>query len=321
MKNAILDFPKQFSFEPVVENKRFLKKKKRLIVAGMGGSHLAADLLKIFRPELDLTIHHDYSLPSLPKNTYKDYLLIASSYSGNTEETLDALHEARKLKMACTVIAVGGKLLEIAKKEKLAYIQLPHTGIQPRSALGYSFRAMLKLIGDEAGLRESAKLTTALKAKSLEVSGREIAGVLRDHVPVIYSSLKNYPIAYNWKIKLNETGKIPAFANTFPELNHNEMTGFDVQETSRHLSDKFIFVLLKDSTDHPRIAKRMNILEGLYRGRNLPVKPIFLSGKNVLEKTFSALLLADWTAFYTASNYGLDPEQVPMVEEFKKLMK
>ena len=127
-------------------------------------------------------------------------------------------------------------------------------------------------------------------------------------------------LAHNWKIKFNETGKVPAFCNVFPELNHHEMTGFDVQDASRHLSEKFHFVFLKDDDDHPQVQKRMDITAKLYRDRNLPVEILMLQGQSRVEKMFSSLVLADWTAYHTGEGYGLETEQVPMVEEFKGLI-
>ena len=283
----------------------------------MGGSHLAADLAKLWNSQLPLTIVSDYGLP--PEVTKKD-LVIASSYSGNTEETIDGLKIALKKKIPIVVIAVGGKLIALAIKHNLPYVQLPNTGIQPRCALGFSLRALLKIVKDERGLRESARLAKTLIPTELEKAGKTLAEKLKGRVPVIYSSRKNYAIAYNWKIKLNETGKIPAFYNVLPELNHNEMNGFDAQPSTKQLCNKFHFVFLKDKKDHPRVQKRMAILERLYRERGLPVETLELQGKTQFEKMFSSLVLADWTAVYTAEHYGLESEQVPMVEELKKLM-
>ena len=99
------------------------------------------------------------------------------------------------------------------------------------------------------------------------------------------------------------------------------MTGFDVKETTKNLSQKFCFILLEDKTDHPRIQKRMEILKKLYEDRKLPVIEIQLNGKNVLDKIFRSLILADWTSYHTAKLYNVEPEAVPMVEEFKKLIK
>jgi len=159
-----------------------------------------------------------------------------------------------------------------------------------------------------------------LDSSGIENSGRELAEKIKGKIPVIYSSSQNSAIAYNWKIKFNETGKIPAFYNVFPELNHNEMTGFDVKEPTKPLSEKFYFIFLKDEADHPKVIKRMDITKKLYGDRGLSAEMISLDGGNILEKMFSSLLLADWTAYYTAVQYGADPEQVPMVEEFKKLI-
>ncbi|MBI4714323.1 bifunctional phosphoglucose/phosphomannose isomerase [Candidatus Uhrbacteria bacterium] len=319
MSTSIKNFPKQFSYDPVTYNYSLpTTHYSHYFVIGMGGSHLAADLAKIWNPQLPLTIVSDYGLP--PEVTKKD-LVIASSYSGNTEETIDGLKIALKKKLPVVVIAVGGKLIALAKKNNLPYIQLPDTGIQPRSALGFSLRALLKIVGDERGLLESKKLAKTLDPIKFEKAGKTLAKKLEGRVPVIYSSLKNSAIAYNWKIKLNETGKIPAFYNVLPELNHNEMNGFDAQPSTKQLCNKFHFIFLKDKKDHPRVQKRMAILERLYRNRGLPVEISELQGKTVFEKMFSSLVLADWTAVYIAKHFGLESEQVPMVEEFKKLMK
>ena len=124
--------------------------------------------------------------------------------------------------------------------------------------------------------------------------------------------------AYNWKIKFNESAKIPSFLNVFPELNHNEMTGFDVIGATKELSGKLVILLLKDANDHPRIQKRMEVLLRLYKERGIQVEVKEFVGENLQERIFSSLVLADWTAWYTAKEYGTEPEEVPMIEEFKK---
>ena len=139
-------------------------------------------------------------------------------------------------------------------------------------------------------------------------------------MPIIYSSFKNGSLAQNWKIKFNETTKISAFCNVFPELNHNEMTGFDLVDKTKHLSDKFHFIFMRDSKDNPRIIKRMEITKKLFEDRGFGVEYVDISGENVWHKIFSTLLVADWTSFHLAKHYGTAPEQVPMVEEFKKLI-
>ncbi len=323
MRDAIKNFAFQFAFKPQIKNagKLFFggKKYSRFIVAGMGGSHLAADLIKTWNPAISLYIHSDYGLPHISKEDFSRTLFIASSYSGNTEETLDAFNCAAKLGLARAVISVGGELLALAQKEGIPYVQLPDTGIQPRSALGLGFKALLKLMGQNTALKKVSVLAKSLQTSVIESQGKELARKISGSVPVIYAAHRNAAIAYNWKIKLNETGKIPAFYNLLPELNHNEMTGFDVQPATAKLSDKFSFIFLEDESDHVRTLKRMRILAGLYRARKLSVIEINLTG-DIFHKVFSTLILGDWTAYHTALRYGVEAEQVPMVEEFKKLI-
>jgi len=188
-------------------------------------------------------------------------------------------------------------------------------------ALGFHTKAILKVMGKEKELMEISELYNILKPEDFEGWGRELAEKIKDKIPIIYSSEVNQAIAYNWKIKFNETSKIPSFYNVFPELNHNEMTGFDIKESSRHLSKNFIFLLIEDDDDHPKIKKRMEVLKNLFEAKGLNVEVLKLTGKNKFHKIFSSLILADWTSYHLAIKYGIDPERVPMVEEFKKLIK
>jgi len=151
-------------------------------------------------------------------------------------------------------------------------------------------------------------------------------------VPIIYSSRKNGPLAYAWKVKINETAKKPSFSNVFPELNHNEMAGFHPSEVSklpscddcsvcaRLLSQNFHFIFLKDLSDNPRTLKRMSVLEELFKKQKLNVETIELAGNNIFAKIFSSLQLADWVSYYIAKEYGIDPTDISAIEEFKKLL-
>lgn len=323
MREQIIGFAEQFRYEPVIENAEKLPKAKKFLMCGMGGSALVGDMLKTYDPALPLGSHKDYNLPAVDPGT----LIIASSYSGNTEETISAYEAAMKGGHPVAAVATGGKLLELARENNVPYIKMPSTGIQPRMALGYSTLAILKLIGDEKALFEAHKVADLLKSADLEDEGKALAEKLKGHVPIIYASSRNHSVAYNWKIKFNETGKIPAFSNVFPELNHNEMTGFsarggsapggDVHNEVKEFVEKFHFIFLKDDTDHPQIKKRMDVLEKLYNDRGLSTTSYVLKGKG-FEKIFAALVMADWAAYHTAELYGLESEQVPMVEEFKK---
>ncbi len=321
MEEAIKNFATQFNFDPEIQNLENLKQTQSFVLAGMGGSHLSAGLLKMANPDFDLYIHRDYGLPPLSHKKFAGSLFIASSYSGNTEEVLDFAQKAHDQNYSVAVIALGGSLIDFAKKNNLPYIQLPEVGIQPRSALGFSLVALAKITNNPKLLSDLKALSFHINPLKTEEGGRELAEKLVGKTPVIYSSRANVSLAYNWKIKLNETGKIPAFYNIFPELNHNEMTGFDVIDSTKDLNKNFYFIFLKDSHDHPKISKRMEITKKLLEQRGFPVSVIDIQTKESFwENVFNLLLLADWTALYVSKNYGTEAEEVPMIEEFKKLI-
>lgn len=306
----------------MIENEGNLARTGMYLLCGMGGSHLQGDILQSVDPSVGLTLWQDYGLPSWSERKLKETLIIASSYSGNTEETISAFEEAIQKGYPVAAISTGGEVLSRAKHYGVPYIQIPDTRIQPRSALGFAFKALIKMVGREDLARQAAELAQRLQARmrELEEQGKTLAEKLKGYIPVVYASNRNHSVAYNWKIKFSETGKIPAFSNVFPELNHNEMNGFDVSDSTRELCGKFHFILLKDADDQPKIQKRMEIVERLYRERKLPVTSVQLQGSSVLEKVFSSLLLADWAAYDIALHYKREPEQVAMVEEFKKLI-
>lgn len=321
MEQAILNFNKQFLFEPIVVNADKLKKYKHYILGGMGGSHLAAGILKSYSPGIELYVHRDYGIPQFDEEFMKDSLFIANSYSGNTEEIVDFAEEAYDRGFDVAVIATGGMLIDFAKENNLPYIIIPNDGIQPRSALGYSLVALAALVGENDCLQDAKKLSGALNPESLKNTGEELASVLKGKVPVIYSSLSNLSVSYNWKIKFNETAKVPAFYNVFPELNHNEINGFDLAEDIKYLADNFHFIFISDSEDNPQIIKRMEVTESIYQTKGMPVTRIYLEGNGKLERIFRSLLVADWAAVAIARANGVDPEAVPVVEDLKSRLK
>src|SRR3989338_3900797 len=176
MEQAIRDFPKQFKFRPKIEGGK-VKKYKRFLVCGMGGSGQPAQVLKSIMPELDIAIHKDYGLP--PGDLRKT-LVIAISYSGETEETISALEEAKEKGLSAAVIATGGALIERAKQYGYPYVQIPNTGIQPRTATGFLYLALLKVMKQNELLRGCRDLARTLGRSNEEQRGRELAATLRD---------------------------------------------------------------------------------------------------------------------------------------------
>jgi len=313
MKDAILNFPKQFRFEPRIVNEDKLKECTKFIVVGMGGSHLCADILRCAYPEIDLLIRRNYGLPEVPDYFLNEALIVLSSFSGDTEEVLEAYEEAKTKGLSLAVIADRGELLERAERDSFPYIDLPNPGIEPRSAIGYSTLALAALLRHTDALQDLFKLKE-IKPTEYEKEGRGLAEFLDKRTPIVYASSENYALAYNWKIKLNETGKIPAFYNVLPEANHNEMNGFMGK-------GDFSFIFLRDERDHPRIQKRMDILELLYEETGYPVLKSHVVGEHMFERIFGNLLVADWMSLSLAEKQGLDPASTPLISEFKARMK
>lgn len=320
LKESIINFPKQFSWEPSIVNENNLTRKNNTIVVGMGSSHLGTDLIKNLLPSLALTIHSDYGLPEISKNSLEDSLIILSSYSGNTEEIIDSFNEALKQKLSMAVVTTGGQLLELAIKNNKPYVQMPAENIQPRLALGYSFRSILKILDETSLLGESDSLASTLNIESLRGVGEELGKKLINKIPVIYSSLQNKALARIWKIKLNETSKIPAFFNTLPELNHNEMAGFDTKEKTASIMEKFHFVFLQNKDEDSRIAKRMGATKNILEQQGFSVDVLLVEGNTKTDRVFNSLIIADWLSLYLAEAYGNNPEEVPLVEKFKKII-
>ena len=265
MYESIKNFSKQLEFKPEIINSDNSNKYERFIFVGMGGSALAPDLLRVTNPELDILIHRDYGLPDLPDKVLQNSLIILNSYSGNTEEVLDAFKLALGKGLSLVAVSIGGKLLELARQSAIPYVEMPDWGLEPRMALGINLRALLRVLGQDKALDTLSEV----RLNDFEKIGKELAKKLRGFVPIIYSSRKNGPIAYAWKVKINETAKKPSFSNVFPELNHNEMAGFHVGEVSKLLSQNFHFIFLKDTADSPRISKRMEITAKLFQKQKL----------------------------------------------------
>ncbi len=315
MREQILRYQEQFEFEPKIENADKLKGNyQNFILAGMGGSHLSAGLIQIFRPGINLSIHSDYGLPNFEDEIFNKSLLIASSYSGNTEEVLDFFESAYSKGYDVAVVTSGGKLLELAKEREIPYIEMPNIGIQPRLALGFSSLAVASFVDN--GLAEELKsLASGLDPETMVEQADQLANQIGNKIPVIYTSNLNLNLGYIWKITLNETAKIPASSNVFPELNHNEMQAFDIHNDS---GNDFMFFIIHDSEDHPKIELRMRTVEDLLEERGYKVLSLSLEGENIAEKIFNSLVLIHLIAVKIAENNGADPESVPLIEEFKK---
>jgi glucose/mannose-6-phosphate isomerase len=318
MEDSLRRFGEPFEWHPEVENAERLTVHRNIVIAGMGGSHLGPWLIREYGKQPQIVIHRDYGLPQTPDGFLQDALVILSSHSGNTEETLDAGETAHQQGLNVAAISTGGKLLDFAREKNLPFIQIPDTGLQPRMATGYSMLAIAKLLQNkqlEDQIRAAGKTIDPMSSKE---EGKRLAQIFSGKVPIIYSSTANMPIAYIWKIKINETGKSPAFYNVFPELCHNELCGFDVADSTRPLSQNMHGLFLDDFSDHPRVRIRMQVAADVLAERGIQTEHVALAGKNGFEKAFNAAILSDWTTYELAKSYGVPDEPVPLVEDFKK---
>jgi len=327
MREIILNFPKQFRVGFERTPKLTVKKAiKGVCICGMGGSALPGSILYSWintkKIDLPVIVNRDYSLPYRIK---KGWLVVCISYSGNTEETLSCFKEALKNKLTVVSIGSGGKLETLSKKHHVPFIKIP-SGIPPRTAIGYQFGALVGILKNcgifsKKDVQELLALEN-INARNLENYGKNLSKKIVKKIPIIYASNKFKIAARIWKIAFNENTKIPAFWNYFPELNHNEMTGFE-QGNHKLLSinNKLYLILLQDRDDHPRNKKRMELTLRVLKKRNIKGEIVKLKGKTFLERVFNSILLSDWVSYYLAKAYGVDPIPVKMVEEFKKLMK
>tara|TARA_B100002003_G_scaffold146367_1_gene135509 strand:- start:1236 stop:2087 length:852 start_codon:yes stop_codon:yes gene_type:complete len=281
----------------------------------MGGSALPGAILKSYLTKnfkIPIEINKNYQLP---ENITSKTLVFAISYSGNTEETVDAFRQANRKSCQLIAISTGGKLEELAKKLNKDFIKVP-SGIQPRSAYGYLFFPILRVLQDSGLIPNQEKyvkeLIEKLKKDIYKKSASDISERLLGKIPIIYSSERMYAIAYKWKINFNENSKIHAFCNYFPELNHNELVGYT------NPNGNYYVIIIKDEYDEMKIKKRMKLTKDLIHLKKCPVLDLELKGSSDLVKIFSTIYLGDWTSYYLSLRNKTDPTPVDIVEDLKK---
>lgn len=329
-RQMLLDSPDQFKvgFE-IAKDIRIDGDFQAIEISGMGGSALPGNLLRIYLSDLFKKNTNARRLEvfqnrfySLPHEAFKNCLNFISSYSGNTEETIESFQEALDHKLPCIGLSSGGRIEEMCHEHNIPHIKMPvpFENFQPRLGTGYFFGAVIQtLINHE--LVPNTKdmiLETAQKLKdnisSFEERGKALAEKIAGKTPVIYTSTKYKPVAMIWKIMINENGKTPAFWNFFPELNHNEANGFVSPQ------GKFVAIMLRDPADHPRNYKRYEVTAQVIREYGTDSEIIDYEDGDIFYKMFSSLLLGGFTSYYLALAYGNDPTPVEIVEKFKKLL-
>lgn len=303
------------------------KRLRHIVIAGMGGSAIAGDVVRCATYgslPVPLQVCRTYRVPhELSDGT----LFIASSYSGNTEETLTAFSEARRRGAQILCVTSGGRLQEMAQADRLPIFMLPG-GFPPRAALAYLVVPLLAIISSCGWFHNAAAEIVAVSALlnerrqnyAPEVEGESnlakiIAITLHQKIPLIYASADNFEVAAcRWKGQFCENSETLAFWNVFPELNHNEIVGWGLRGA---FDRNYQVIFLRDRDDHERIQKRMEITRRLIEQSSNSVIEVWSHGDTRLARLFSTIFLGDMVSVYLAVLNGVDPTPVTKIDFLK----
>jgi glucose/mannose-6-phosphate isomerase len=330
-KQLLLDFYKQIDTADEIVNSANIKfdasKVKNILYFGMGGSAISGDLLNdILFKELKVPIKvvRGYMCPQFCS---EETLVIISSYSGNTEETISAANMAAETGAQFLAVTSGGTIGDLAKQHGWSRINLPG-GFPPRQALGVMFFSLYHALG-KAGLTDNytADLRNLRKFAIHEISkhdtlkhdghvlAQELARTIRKNLPVIYSTspfLKT--VSRRWQNQLHENSKSLAFCNVIPEMNHNEIVGWEMESD---MKKSIIAVFLENEEVHPRIRERIELSKTIIKENGAKVVDVYASGKTILEKVFSLIILGDWVSYYLAMLHKKDPYTIKNIDFLK----
>lgn len=295
----------------------------KIVISGMGGSAIGGDIIREYvetSSSIPIFVNRNYTLP---KYVNKNTLLIMISYSGDTEETMSVYRDAQKIGLKMIGLSSNGKLSEICSKEKIPFILIP-SGYSPRAALPYLFVPVLiilekmKIISNQDKSINEALNVLKNMSDELSIMGKNKAFDLAEKcvggIPIICSSQNFSSLALRWKAQINENSKAPAYAQFFPELNHNEIVGW---EGNVIVEKKFEFIFLKTTFEHPRNNFRMEITRDILKRKNICANEISGRGNELLSQMISIIYFGDWVSFYLAALNKVDPTPVEVVTFLK----
>ena len=301
---------------------------RQILIAGMGGSAIGADLLAAYTSsssKVPVIVLRDYDLPAWANNP--ETLVIASSHSGNTEETLSAFEAAISRGCTCMAVSTGGTLAQLASDAGLPVWRFEHKG-QPRAAVGYSFGLLLALLArlelipnPEKDLQETIRIMHEQHSKInsqvpvVDNLAKRLAGQLLGRWVIMIGSGILAPVARRWKGQISEIAKAWAQFEFLPEANHNSLAGIMNPED---LLTKTMVLFLRSSSDHPRNFLRSDLTRKSFMLEGLGTDFVDALGTSPLANLWSCLHLGDYVAYYLAMIYDVDPTPVNAIENFKK---
>jgi glucose/mannose-6-phosphate isomerase len=297
-----------------------------VVLTGLGGSAAGGDFVKAIFDQLGrvpFLVNRDYDLPAFVN---ADTLVFAVSYSGNTEETLSAYHQAKKKDARVIVVASGGKLEELANEHGDTLVKIPG-GQPPRTALGLLFVpvlalcARLQLVPDQDFRGAFALLDECVRGWTVSTPfdknrPKQLADYLQGKLAVIYGlGPWQAAVANRWKGQINENAKNMAFANAFPELCHNEILGW-VRANDQGVKE-WVGVMLQDGTETQKMKKRAEVTTQLVSDR-VTFHNVHARGETLLEKMLSLALFGDFVSLYLAALNAVDPENIDSINVLKR---
>ncbi|MGE5225022.1 MAG: bifunctional phosphoglucose/phosphomannose isomerase [Omnitrophica WOR_2 bacterium] len=304
---------------------------ERVVLAGMGGSAIGADLLSAYIAPacpVPVVVHRNYGLPAWARGPHT--LAICISHSGNTEESLSAFEVASEAEMRCLAIATGGALAEAAEKAGVPLWKFEHHG-QPRAAVGFSFGLLLAaltrlgLIPDPS--QEVSTAVAAMRSQQVHLAAqspatqnlaKRLAGQLIGRWITVFGSDLLAPVARRWKGQINELAKTWAQFDLLPEADHNSLAGTLNPED---LLDRSMALFLSASSDHPRNRLRAELTRKALMLEGINTDSVNAIGENPLAQQWTCLHLGDYVAYYLAMAYEVDPTPISVIADFKDAMK
>lgn len=333
MLKLLFDFPEQCreagKFIDQVSIPSGYRDVQNILIAGMGGSAIGGDLVKAVvndQASVPIVVNRNYTIPEFVS---AQTLFIAVSYSGNTDETLRSFKVAKKVGAKIIAITSNGQLEKFASESGFPCIKVPG-GQSPRASLGYLFIPLLGVLSRlgfapnlnlRSELEESVELLSQMIDSELKPKieddnlAKELAKSLYGKIPIIYISENLGAIATRWKGQMCENAKNLAYCNVFPEMNHNEIEGWNYPTD---FLDKCCVVMLRDGEEHPMTKARMNITAELIEEYPASIKEVESRGKSRLARIFSLICVGDWTSFYLSILNEVDPTPVPRITVLKK---
>ncbi|MFH1175397.1 MAG: bifunctional phosphoglucose/phosphomannose isomerase [bacterium] len=288
---------------------------ENIIIDGMGASSIAGDIFRnLYQGPIGVFVNRNSQLPPVANEAS---LLVSISYSGETEETIDTLEEALKQDLAILAITTGGRLGKICSKKDIPYCKIP-AKLEPRSAIGYLSFILLGIMENSSllpNVRKDAKNlieTLSDPEMQFEEAGKQIAKLLKNKIPLIYSPYNYSALSYRWKTQINENAKQLAFANVFPEIFHNEIEGLLLSPSSLHI------ILIKDPESPKKILTQMIKFKKLLEKINVSYSEIEMIGNSPLEKMFLTIHLGDWVSYYLGLLNKVDTKKVELIGWMKK---